>query len=58
MAERIEDLTAWTEDLEEQVDAMDRAMTLMVEALERMDARIGEWAVDWPTLYDQERDDA
>ena len=30
-------------ELEAKVDAMDRALALMVGALERMDARVGEW---------------
>lgn len=30
-------------ELEAKVDAMDRALVLMVGAIERMDARVGEW---------------
>lgn len=30
-------------ELEAKVDAMDRAFALMVGAIERMDARVGEW---------------
>ena len=30
-------------ELEAKVDAMDRALALMVGAIERMDARVGEW---------------
>ena len=42
--------------LEQQVAYMDTALALMVQALERMDARIGEWAVEWPAPFDGERD--
>ena len=30
-------------ELEAKIDAMNRALALMVEAFERMDARVGEW---------------
>lgn len=30
-------------ELEAKVDAIDRALALIVQALERIDARVGEW---------------
>jgi hypothetical protein len=30
-------------ELEKQVDALDRALSLLLEAIERLDARVGEW---------------
>ena len=43
MPEHMTNMTKRLVVLEAKVDAMDRALALMVGALERMDARVGEW---------------